>query len=362
MIIVLKNTLIFILLFFEIILELFIFQSVIKYEMIDIRKPPKFQNLNHTLQKRGYNIPQFYKKFYGYFPSNISLENKYIDGTLPRDSEIMKNLINHTREIFNYSCPPDTKLIIFMISNPINFLLRRDIRESFGKNNKKFKYENLGKNAANYSHCLLFSIGYKKDQNINQMVDYESYINKDIIRIPLLDGYYKLSQKVILTLHVLNQMESNFEMIFKTDDDMFLKINKLVSYILSLDKNIVFIGDLLKSENPIRNPRHKNYISYEDYSDDHFKPFLRGAGYAIRRSIITDIVNRHYMVHSIPNEDVHIGHLVQYFGYNLTHSNRLQYCGEYFYCRQSYIFNIGKKYFRRRYVLKIHKKEYETID
>lgn len=319
----------------------------------------KFNNITTIALDK--NIDLFDENFYNFFPSKVSLDNLYVHGAFPLNSTLFPDLINHTREIFESSCPENTKVVLFMISDPMNYLLRKEIRESYGKNRRKYKYEFIGKQPQNIAHCFLFSIGYREDQTINQQVDYESYIYKDIIRIPIFDQYRQTSHKIMLTLHLLDKMDSDFEMILKADDDIFIKVNKVVPYLLSLNEKNVFIGAKQVGVIPIRQPDHKWYVSKEDYPGNIFKPYLMGACYVFRRNIIEKIFQKHYVVKSIPMEDIHISYLVSKSGYKITDSYKLYHCKNFNDCKDSLILDMGRNIFRRKYILKIYQKEYESV-
>lgn len=152
---------------------------------------------------------------------NKPFESSKMDKEFSIDIQKIKELIEKTKEIYQQSCKPNTKLLLIMISNPTNHLIRKQIRSTFAKNLKKFKYEKIGNKTKDYSHCFLFSIGYKNFEDIDRKVDEEYSIYKDIIRIPLHDVYSKLVYKVIATLHALDQTGANFEMVLKIDDDIY---------------------------------------------------------------------------------------------------------------------------------------------
>lgn len=303
--------------------------------------------------------------FENFFPSKITENELYLKGKFSIDSKIIPHIIKHTKKIFNYSCKPNARVVILIISSPYNYILRKNIRESFGKNNKNFKYENLRKLRNlqhNYSHCLLFSVGYTKDRNINKQIDLESFKNKDLIRIPILEDYRELSHKVILTLHLLNQISTNFEMILKSDDDMFIKINKMIPYLLNVDKNEVILGEILWKSPVIRDPSLKWYVSKEDYPYPVYKPYINGPCYAIRRSIIDEIVKKHYKVKTIPMEDVHISYLIKSAGYKLTDSNRFYFYTNITWAKSSYMLYMGNDIEARNEMLAELQKEYEYND
>ncbi|KAF1744172.1 hypothetical protein MXB_4400 [Myxobolus squamalis] len=256
-------------------------------------------------------------EFYDYFPSRISLEKSFK-----------------------------------------NYLLRQDIRNSYGKNNVLFKYAFENEKLANISHCFLFSIGYRDDLVINQQVDFESFTHRDIVRVPIYDEYRKTANKIILTLYLLDQMEIPFKFVLKTDDDIFLKINKIIPLLHNLKDDNVFIGHVVHNSIPIRDSSNKWYVSKEDYPSKYYKPYLMGSCYIFRRTIIDTIAKKHYTVPLIPMEDIHVSYLVTGSGYYLSDSRHFYHCNSFYQCKDSYIVDMGRNLFRRKYIMSRFKQDF----
>ncbi|KAF1741571.1 hypothetical protein MXB_3196, partial [Myxobolus squamalis] len=275
-------------------------------------------------------------------PSRITFEKSFVNGSYSLDDPNIKDLITHTSDVFNYNCKNNAETVIFVISDPNNYALRQNIRNSYGKNNVKFKYMFENGTQRDISHCFLFSIGYREDIVLNNMVDFESFIYNDIIRIPIYDTYRKTANKIVLTLYLLDQMEIPFKFVIKTNDYIFLKINKLIPLLHNLKNENVFFGYVSNNAQPIRIANHKWYVSKEDYPYDVYKPYVLGSCYIFRRSILNTIIRRHYKVPLIPMEDIHISYLVTESGYNLTDLRSLYYCYMADGCKNSLIIDIGR--------------------
>ncbi|KAF0985541.1 hypothetical protein HZS_1540, partial [Henneguya salminicola] len=221
---------------------------------------------------------------------------------------------------------------------PKNYLVREHIRNTYGRNHVKFKYkfnhENV--NSRNFSHCFLFSIGYIDNQEINLQVDFEAFVKKDIIRIPLFEEYRKIIHKIIVTFYLLDQMKIPFKFILKSDEDIFLKINDIIPYINRFKESDVFIGRVITGAIPYRDKTHKWYVDPIFFPTNVFDDYLNGACYVLRRNIVNSLVKKHYMIPLIPIEDVHISHIVTKLGYKLTNSDRFHHCVENIQCKNSF--------------------------
>ncbi|KII72686.1 Beta-1,3-galactosyltransferase 1 [Thelohanellus kitauei] len=254
----------------------------------------------------------------------------------------------------------DVEVVNFIISDPTHYLLRQDIRETYGKNHFGYKYSSSDTKSGNVSYCFLFSIGYRDDVALNQQVDYEAYINKDIIRVPILDEYRETAHKIIFTLYLLDRMDHSFEYALKSDDDIFLKINQIIPDLRKLGKKHVFIGHKIVGAIPIRDNTHKWFVGEDDYPSSIYSPYLKGSCYIMRRSIIKNVSIAHYNTTLIPMEDIHISYLVSGLGYELTNSPHYYHCLHFILCKNSYIVDVGRNLFRRNYIWKRIKEDHPT--
>lgn len=326
------------------------------WEKSSINQKKYFHVLNYkSSENNSYSLNENFTIF---FPSKITMKKLYTRGKLSLDFPLMPDLVNHTREIFNASCKNNTKIVVLVNSDPLNYDLRKDIRESFGNNQKKYKYEDPANLMTNSSHCFIYIIGYTDDKNLNQKVDFESFSKKDIIRIPILEDYHNKSHKVILALHLINQISTNFEMVLKTEDDIFIKVNKMVPFAMGIEKELVFIGEKMYNVRTERNPNNFRFVSEEEYSDYRLKPYIAEFFYIVRRNIINDIVTKHYSVKTFPLEDVHISYLVEKCGYGLSDVLEIHFCDDPDDCENSYVFSFGRDVEKRKIILKDYQSEY----
>ncbi|KAF0985446.1 hypothetical protein HZS_1216, partial [Henneguya salminicola] len=128
----------------------------------------------HSKEKTYFD---FIREFDGYFPSKVSINKMYGNGSYSFDEHHFEELLRYVSDVINHNCDNNAETIIFIISNPRNILIREDIRNTYGKNHVKYKYKLNSKNlnSSKISHCFLFSIGYINDLLVNQQVDYEAF-------------------------------------------------------------------------------------------------------------------------------------------------------------------------------------------
>ncbi|KII64751.1 Beta-1,3-galactosyltransferase 1 [Thelohanellus kitauei] len=288
------------------------------------------------------SLKEYNDSFFDFYPSKITLNHGYIHGLYPLESENMTDLIRYVKSVFNYNCPKETEVVILIISDPTHYLIRHNIRETYGKNRASYHYTFSNPILINLKYYFLFSVGYRDDIALNQQVDLEAHIYNDIIRVPIFDTYREMAHKIIFTLYLLDKTNRSFEYVLKTDDDIFLKLNKIVPYLHSLEKNHVFIGYKAVGFIPLRDINNKWYVSERDYPNDVYEPFLLGFCYIFRRNIIQELTMAHYNSSLILMEDIHISYLVTSLGYNLTHSPDFQYCTDLITCQKSFLMDIGR--------------------
>ncbi|KAF1743102.1 hypothetical protein MXB_2961 [Myxobolus squamalis] len=289
--------------------------------------------------------------FYRFIPPRMLINKSFVNRSHSLNDSNIQNLKTFTSNIVNFNCKNNAETVIFVLSDPNNFLLRQDIRNSYGKNNVKFKYMFENGEKQNISHCFLFSIGYREDIDINNNVDFEAFIYKDIIRIPTYEEYRNIVNKVIITLYLLDKMEIPFKFVLKTDDDIFLMINKIIPLIHNLKNESVFVGHVINGAIPIRNSNHKWYVSKEEYPNDFYESYLQGSCYIIRRSILNTVIKRHETVPLISIEDIYISSLVTGSGFEVTDSIFFTYCNYLDDCENSYIIDLGRHLVERNFII-----------
>ncbi|KII64985.1 Beta-1,3-galactosyltransferase 1 [Thelohanellus kitauei] len=284
-----------------------------------------------------------------YFPSFITISKLFRAGPFPLNDSMINLMMLHVKNVFDHNCHDTTELVIFAISGPEDFYLRQSIRDTFGKNSQRSHGLNDSKSAKD--HCTLFSVGYTSDFQLNQRLDWETYTMGDIIRVPLIESYRELAHKIILTLFLFNKINGSFQYILKIDDDVFVRIHKLMPYIRSLTESQVFIGHVAKGYKRFKDPKHKWYVSDLDYPGDVYKPYVLGFSELFRRNIIEILAAQHYKTRLIPMEDIHISYLVTKLGYNLTNEPRFHYCINHKHCLNRFVVDIGKNVERRNKII-----------
>lgn len=167
-------------------------------------------------------------------------------------------------------CPQNENipLLILITSAPNHEEARNDIRNTWGK---LALYKNIS---------LGFLIGYSSDNKINELLKNEIEKYEDIIQGNSVDSYDNLTLKTISALEWVDTYCPRAQFVLKTDDDVFINIEKLFSFVTSLDPDINTIyGRTAKNWKPVRNRKSKYFTSTAQYKPEVFPTFTTGPAY-----------------------------------------------------------------------------------
>lgn len=168
-------------------------------------------------------------------------------------------------------CPDkgkDVKLVIIITSAPNHEESRNDIRNTWGQF------------ALSQNISLGFLLGFTPNETVNKIISNEQKIHGDIIQGQSFDSYDNLTLKTISALEWVDTQCSNAQFVLKTDDDVFINIERLLFFISELDPSIDAIyGRLAKNWKPLRNKKSKYYTSIQQYKPEVFPTFTTGPAY-----------------------------------------------------------------------------------
>lgn len=118
----------------------------------------------------------------------------------------------------------------------------------------------------------------------------EAALYGDIIQANFVDSYNNLTLKSISMLEWVDNYCNKAKFVLKTDDDMFINIPKLLTFLSkhSKDKRKIF-GRLAKKWKPIRNKASKYYVSVQQYKNSLFPDFTTGPAYLMTSDIVHEL-------------------------------------------------------------------------
>lgn len=203
------------------------------------------------------------------------------------------------------------QILVVITSAPSHLDARMAIRQTWGS----FKQRN--------DVAIAFILGSTEDSKLNQSIMAEADLYGDIIVSHFFDTYNNLTLKTISILEWVDTYCNKIKYVLKTDDDMFINIPKLLSFVgkHANDKRTIF-GRLARKWKPIRNNKSKYYVSPSQYKPSYFPDFTTGPAYLMTGDTIHDLyataLNKTYL----KLEDVFItGIVAQEMKIKRTHAN-----------------------------------------
>lgn len=248
----------------------------------------------------------------------------------------MENLANYTQEQFSTTfsetvaddssqyankrieprCKPGIELVIVVTSRPSSIYQRLAIRNSWGRPDSVIN-QHLFKDKK-FDFISIFAIGQTPNKITQNIIEKESQGFGDILQLFYIDSYENLTNKTLLTLEWLSyNCEPKF--VLKTDDDCFVNLLSLEPWLHALKSDILYVGKRNVHMPVIRNPKHRNYVAVEDFSEKYYEPYCSGGGYMLSGKILKNVTGKAKFFKQIRNEDAFIGIVMNFMNISPVH-------------------------------------------
>lgn len=160
-------------------------------------------------------------------------------------------------------------------------------------------------------------------QHLAVKLDREDYVYRDLIRGHFLDTYDNLTLKTVSMLEWADTHCPRVAFLLKTDDDMFINVERLLILAGKRDPaERAIYGRLAKKWKPIRNARSKYYVSRQQYKPAVFPDFTTGPAYLVSRSVIGELYHAALSRTYFKLEDVFMtGIVAHYINVRRVHVN-----------------------------------------
>lgn len=181
----------------------------------------------------------------------------------------------------------ELKLLIIVTSAPNHNDARLSIRETWGSFCKRNDID------------LAFLLG-SSNETVNEIIRQEHDLYGDIIRGSFVDSYDNLTLKTMAMHEWVSSYCSKAKFVLKTDDDMFIHVSKLLTFINLLDptKDTLY-GRVVKKWKPVRSHSSKYFLSTEQYKESTFPDFTTGPAYLfpsqLSEKLFSAALNRTYV-------------------------------------------------------------------
>lgn len=211
----------------------------------------------------------------------------------------------NTKSKLEPECSSDFLLVILVTTRPGNFANRAAVRLAWGRMDSAInKHAVIGHKG--FTWKTIFSVGLANSPNIGSVVTLEQEKFGDILRLPYQDSYRNLPNK---TMNSLTWIADNCrpKYVLKTDDDCFINILEMLSWLQTLPASYQYIGRVNTEMPVIRDPKHRNYVPKEEHKDNVYKPYCAGGGYILKGNIIKNVTDTGKRIKQIINEDAYMG-------------------------------------------------------
>ena len=214
----------------------------------------------------------------------------------------------------NLDCTKHYKVIVLVTSFAKHFERRQWIRKAWG--NQTF----WNKTTENWQ--VIFNVG-AVDTEVKETLKSlkkESQKYGDMLILDIPESFHKLSQKVMAALFWV-YTKFSFEFIFKTDDDVFIHIRRLLVKLNTTWASEHFIGHAMRGQPPERN-KGRYGVSLEEWPRKYYDPYCSGGGYVLSHYIIEHMIPHFNWETPLKIDDAYIGHLVKLAGGKVYHDHK----------------------------------------
>lgn len=200
-------------------------------------------------------------------------------------------------------------LVLLVPVAPRDAAARRAVRSSWG--------------STGLDTLTLFFTGVLVGEDQGSFLQEESGHHADIIQMDFVDSYQNLTIKTLMMMNWVATHCPNASYVMKVDADIFVNVFYLLQLLRSSPKTGFITGSVIWDGKPRRNPDSKWYLSEEQFPEDHFPPYVSGAGYVFSTDLAHKISWASRFVRSIPMEDVYVGLCLRVLGVQPVYSRSL---------------------------------------
>ncbi|XP_078581192.1 beta-1,3-galactosyltransferase 1-like [Branchiostoma floridae x Branchiostoma japonicum] len=209
-----------------------------------------------------------------------------------------------------YKCEGRVFLLIIVTSSPQNVKQRQSIRQTWGNET----------NVPGVTIRTLFAIGKTNNFATQQALRQEDNTHHDIIQENFIDSYHNLTHKTIMCLKYAFKFCPNARFLLKTDDDTFVNVFNLVTYLKELMKTKterIVVGEVWREGKPIQEQRRKWPVPTSDYPRESYPKYPNGFAYVISNDITRQVYLASENIKNFFLEDVYIGLCLEKLGIDL---------------------------------------------
>ncbi|XP_066912672.1 uncharacterized protein [Clytia hemisphaerica] len=201
--------------------------------------------------------------------------------------------------------------ILFLVTSHLsNYDRRKMIRQNWGNQDKFFQKFNK---RYNLTYDVYFNVGTGKDRESIERTKNESRVFGDLLIVDRQEDFYDLTRRLMIAFE-WSVTNCQFQYLFKIDDDIFVNIPNLFSFLSNntfKDSFGLYAGDMNKNAEVNRDSRSKYVVTYDEWPVETYPPYCSGGGFALSRTIVEKMIPYYDWANPYKIDDVYVGMLIQ---------------------------------------------------
>lgn len=183
-------------------------------------------------------------------------------------------------------CNDHTFLFIMVSSAVGNTDKRQTIRDTWGS---AVTSQEEGEDSQETR--LVFLVGKPADveRPLAEEVKKESLIYRDIVQTNIIDSYSNLSFKSIAMLKWMTRYCKTARFLLKSDDDMFINVNKLKQELTHSVHQRFIMGEIIAGAQPMQDKNSKWYTPRAMFAGKMYPKYVSGSAYVISGDFLSDL-------------------------------------------------------------------------
>ena len=155
---------------------------------------------------------------------------------------------------------------------------------------------------------VFFIARSENDRNIQL----EGQEHNDVLLFDYQDSYSSITKKLMSSFKWASSINPKY--VLKTDDDVFIHTAKLFNGLFRETDGDFYGGIVLAGNRVVRTPNHRHFISREQYKDEYYPPYCKGAMYVFSGNLLPNILQAADYVPYMHVDDAYVGILMYYIG------------------------------------------------
>ncbi|KAK2556527.1 UDP-GalNAc:beta-1 [Acropora cervicornis] len=157
---------------------------------------------------------------------------------------------------------------------------------------------------------IVFMLGKAARSEMHHTIMEEVEQHGDMLIGDYVDTYRNITTKLLMAFQWATKIKCHY--VLKTDDDVYIDIPKLVTWLKGRDVKESIYGGVTYNSVVVRRKSHKHYVSPDDLSLHRYPLYCRGSMFVLSRNLIPKMVDLSKQIRRIGPDDAYIGILAQH--------------------------------------------------